>query len=338
MAILRRFTPQVEPISIDEAFLDVTGSRAAVRRRARRSRAAIKAAVRDEVGLTASVGVATTKLVAKIASDLRKPDGLVVVPPGDEAAFLAPLPISRLWGVGEKTAARPGRVRRARRSATSRRCRRTSSSAGSASTAASLVDRARGHRRRPGPRGRPGQVGRPRAHVRRRHVRPGGHRADAARAGRRRRRPAALGRRPGLDDRGQDPRLVVPDDHPPADAARADRPDRADLPGRRWSSPGRRSAASASGCSGSRPRTSASASSSGCSRPRTRVGGRRSRRPTRVRRRYGSRRRHARPAGRQRACRRRSSATRATRSIGGRGACRSTASTTIPTGATVVTA
>jgi DNA polymerase-4 len=56
------------------------------------------------VGLTASVGVATTKLVAKVASDLRKPDGLVVVPAGEEAAFLAPLPISRLWGVGEKTA------------------------------------------------------------------------------------------------------------------------------------------------------------------------------------------------------------------------------------------
>ena len=103
MAILRRFTPQVEPISIDEAFLDVTGSVAlfgdgpAIARQ-------IKHDVRAEVGLTASVGVASTKLVAKIASDLRKPDGLVVVAPGDEAAFLAPLPISRLWGVGEKTA------------------------------------------------------------------------------------------------------------------------------------------------------------------------------------------------------------------------------------------
>jgi DNA polymerase-4 len=103
MAILRRFTPQVEPISIDEAFLDVTGSAAlfgdgpAIARQ-------IKHDIRAEVGLTASVGVARTKLVAKIASDLRKPDGLVVVAPGDEAGFLAPLPISRLWGVGEKTA------------------------------------------------------------------------------------------------------------------------------------------------------------------------------------------------------------------------------------------
>ena len=103
MAILRRFTPLVEPVSIDEAFLDVTGSRAlfgdgqAIARR-------IKDAIRAETGLTASVGVAATKLVAKVASDLRKPDGLVVVPPGEEAAFLAPLPIARLWGVGPQTA------------------------------------------------------------------------------------------------------------------------------------------------------------------------------------------------------------------------------------------
>ncbi len=104
MAILRRFTPLVQPISIDEAFLDVTGSRAlfgegeVIARR-------IKEAVRAELGLTASVGVAATKLVAKVASDLQKPDGLVVVPPGSEATFLAPLAISRLWGVGPSTAA-----------------------------------------------------------------------------------------------------------------------------------------------------------------------------------------------------------------------------------------
>ncbi len=104
MAILRRFTPQVQPVSIDEAFLDVTASRSLFGDGEAIARA-IKGAVRDEVGLTASVGVAATKLVAKVASDLRKPDGLVVVPSGEEAAFLAPLPISRLWGVGEKTAA-----------------------------------------------------------------------------------------------------------------------------------------------------------------------------------------------------------------------------------------
>lgn len=104
MAILCRFTPLVEPISIDEAFLDVTASQAlfgsgeAIARR-------VKAAIRAETELTASVGVATSKLVAKIASDLGKPDGLVVVPPGEEAAFLAPLPVERLWGVGPRTAA-----------------------------------------------------------------------------------------------------------------------------------------------------------------------------------------------------------------------------------------
>ena len=104
MEILGRFTPRVEQVSIDEAFLDVAGSEALFGEPTVIA-AAIKAAVRAEVGLTASVGVASTKLVAKIASDLRKPDGLVVVTPGEEAAFLAPLPIARLWGVGAQTRA-----------------------------------------------------------------------------------------------------------------------------------------------------------------------------------------------------------------------------------------
>src|SRR5436309_14081008 len=103
MGVLRRYTPQVEPISIDEAFLDVTGS-ARLFGNGRTIATSIKDAIKSEVGLTVSVGVGTTKLVAKIASDLRKPDGLVVVPPGDEAEFLAPLPIARLWGVGPSTA------------------------------------------------------------------------------------------------------------------------------------------------------------------------------------------------------------------------------------------
>lgn len=98
---MRRYTDQVEPISIDEAFLDVTASERAFgdgETIARR----LKADIVRETSLTASVGVATSKLVAKIASDLRKPDGLVVVPPGGEAAFLSPLPVRRLWGVGPK--------------------------------------------------------------------------------------------------------------------------------------------------------------------------------------------------------------------------------------------
>jgi DNA polymerase IV len=104
-AIFRRYTPLVEPLSLDEAFLDVTASRAlfgdgeAVAR-------AIKRDVRGELSLTASAGIAPCKFAAKIASDLRKPDGLVVVPRDGVAAFLAPLPVDRMWGVGPKTAPR----------------------------------------------------------------------------------------------------------------------------------------------------------------------------------------------------------------------------------------
>jgi DNA polymerase-4 len=101
--IFRRFTPLVEGLSLDEAFLDVTASRslfgdgAAIARK-------IQAAVAGELALGCSAGVAPCKFAAKIASDLRKPRGLVVVPDDDVAGFLAPLPIERMWGVGPKTA------------------------------------------------------------------------------------------------------------------------------------------------------------------------------------------------------------------------------------------
>lgn len=104
MAIFGSYTPLIEPISLDEAFLDVTGSAAAFGDGSTIG-ARIKERVLDEVGLVVSVGVATNKLVAKVASDLRKPDALVVVPPGGEAEFLAPLPIRRLWGVGPRAQA-----------------------------------------------------------------------------------------------------------------------------------------------------------------------------------------------------------------------------------------
>ena len=100
MAILAEFTPLVEPLSIDEAFLDVTasgalwGDGAAIGRQ-------IKSKIRSRVSLTASVGVAANKFVAKVASELEKPDGLVVVAPGKEGEFLSPLPVGRLWGVGK---------------------------------------------------------------------------------------------------------------------------------------------------------------------------------------------------------------------------------------------
>jgi DNA polymerase-4 len=99
MAVLAEFTPLLEPLSIDEAFLDVTETRALFGDGPEQARR-IKARIRDVVNLAASVGVAANKFVAKVASDLRKPDGLVVVAAGDEARFLAPLPVSRLWGVG----------------------------------------------------------------------------------------------------------------------------------------------------------------------------------------------------------------------------------------------
>jgi DNA polymerase-4 len=102
MRIFASYTPLVEPISLDEAFLDVTASREAFGDGAAIARK-IKQRVLDEAGLVVSVGVATNKLCAKVASDLRKPDALVVVPPGEEAAFLAPLPVSRLWGVGPQS-------------------------------------------------------------------------------------------------------------------------------------------------------------------------------------------------------------------------------------------
>jgi DNA polymerase-4 len=101
MEVFHRFTDLVEPVSIDEAFLDVTGSARAMGT-GDEIGWKLKRAIREETQLTASVGVATSKLVAKVASDMKKPDGMVVVPPGTEAAFLAPLPVRRLWGVGPK--------------------------------------------------------------------------------------------------------------------------------------------------------------------------------------------------------------------------------------------
>ena len=105
MAIFRDAADLVEPLSLDEAFLDVTASVSGTDT-PRRIAARLKARVASEVRLTLSVGAATSKSVAKIASDMDKPDGLTVVESGDERSFLAPLPVEKLWGVGPKTAAR----------------------------------------------------------------------------------------------------------------------------------------------------------------------------------------------------------------------------------------
>lgn len=97
--VFARFTPLIEPLSLDEAFLDVTGSALPFGSGVEIARE-IKRLIRERTELTVSIGVAATKFVAKVASDLDKPDGLVVVEPGDEAFFLAPLPVKRLWGAG----------------------------------------------------------------------------------------------------------------------------------------------------------------------------------------------------------------------------------------------
>jgi DNA polymerase IV len=104
-AIFRDTTPLVEGISIDEAFLDVSGL-ARVSGSAAEIAVRLRRAVRDDVGLAITVGVAPTKFLAKVASAVAKPDGLLVVPPGGELDFLHPLPVERLWGVGTVTAAK----------------------------------------------------------------------------------------------------------------------------------------------------------------------------------------------------------------------------------------
>ena len=122
-------TPLVEGLSIDEAFLDVRGLRAD-RRHAAEIAVRLRREVRERVGLPITVGVARTKFLAKVASGVAKPDGLLVVPPDGELAFLHPLPVERLWGVGPVTARklherghRDGRRgRAARRGRARRRC------------------------------------------------------------------------------------------------------------------------------------------------------------------------------------------------------------------------
>jgi len=102
MAVFTSVTPLVEPLSLDEAFLDVSGARRRLgspRQIARQ----IRDTIADEQGITCSVGVATTKFIAKLASGLAKPDGLLVVPEAEVVGFLHQLPVGALWGVGDRT-------------------------------------------------------------------------------------------------------------------------------------------------------------------------------------------------------------------------------------------
>src|SRR5689334_23218474 len=100
--VFRDTSPVVEGLSIDEAFLDVRGMRR-IAGTPEQIAARLRRRVREEVGLPITVGVARTKFLAKVASAVAKPDGLLVVPPDGEMAFLHPLPVERLWGVGAAT-------------------------------------------------------------------------------------------------------------------------------------------------------------------------------------------------------------------------------------------
>ena len=100
--IFQRFTPQIEPISMDEAFLDVTGS-IQLFGSAEKIGKAVKNQIKEQLGLVASVGIAANKFLAKLASDLDKPDGFVVITEENKQQILDPLPVSRIWGVGKVT-------------------------------------------------------------------------------------------------------------------------------------------------------------------------------------------------------------------------------------------
>lgn len=102
MAILRQFTPLVEQVSVDEAYLDVTAS-LRLFGSGKQIAQEIKRRVRETTGLTASVGVAPNKFLAKLASDMRKPDGLMAITDADKIELLRPLPIGRIAGIGKKT-------------------------------------------------------------------------------------------------------------------------------------------------------------------------------------------------------------------------------------------
>jgi DNA polymerase-4 len=102
MAILADFSPYLEPVSLDEAYLDATGFES-IYGSIRQMALNIKQRIKDELGLCASVGIAGGKVIAKVASELSKPDGLLEVAPGKERFFLAPLLIAKLPGIGRRS-------------------------------------------------------------------------------------------------------------------------------------------------------------------------------------------------------------------------------------------
>jgi DNA polymerase-4 len=109
MQILDRFSPEVQQLSLDEAFLDMTGTELLFGTPMETAEK-IKQAIYEETRLTCSVGIATNKFLAKLASDLDKPDGITVIPPGEERSYIADLDIRKIWGVGPKAGAKLRRL------------------------------------------------------------------------------------------------------------------------------------------------------------------------------------------------------------------------------------
>ncbi|MDR0624664.1 MAG: DNA polymerase IV, partial [Treponema sp.] len=101
MAVFSNYSPEIKQISIDEAFLDITGTEKLFGPPAEIAKK-LKAEVRDKTGLTVSLGIAANKYVAKIASGISKPDGTFIIPPGGEEQFMRSLPVSKIWGAGKK--------------------------------------------------------------------------------------------------------------------------------------------------------------------------------------------------------------------------------------------
>jgi DNA polymerase-4 len=102
MAIFADFSPEVQQLSVDEAFIDISGMEGLFGPPEGLAQK-LKKAIREKTGLTVSVGLASNKYIAKIASGMSKPDGLFIIPPGDEEKFMRSLPVSKIWGAGEKT-------------------------------------------------------------------------------------------------------------------------------------------------------------------------------------------------------------------------------------------
>ena len=222
MAVFRSVTPLVEPLALDEAFLDVSGAQ-----RLLGSPAWIGAAIRRQVeaeqGLTCSVGVAPCKFVAKIASVRCKPDGLLVVPRDGVLGFLHPLPVSALWGVGERTGEILARLGLRTVGDIAHAPLATLQRDLGAAVGSHLAALAWGRDSRAGHPARPGQEHRRRGDLLRRRQRSGRDPPRAAPAVRADRPQPARGRLGGPDGDGEAPAGQFHDDYAVPDPGRADR-------------------------------------------------------------------------------------------------------------------